>query len=138
MTQWIATLIGDIWYVTPFGQEVPAPTITSASSASVEENATLSHALTANQAVTWTITGGADQLLFEISGSTLRWASNGTQDFEAPADADANNTYVVQVTATNSTPSATDQTITITVTDASESGGTTGVPMGFLLTLTYA
>lgn len=100
--------------------DVTAPTITSANSASVAENATLSHALTANETVTWSITGGADSARFELSGSTLRWASNGTKDYETPNDADTNNTYIVQVTATDAASNATNQTITVTVTDVAE------------------
>ena len=98
-----------------------ASVITSAATANCAENATLSHALTANESVTWSIVGGADQARFEISGSTLRWASNGTKDYETPNDADTNNTYVVTVRATDSGANTTDQTITITVTDVSES-----------------
>lgn len=98
-----------------------APVITSASTANCAENATLSHSLTANESVTWSIVGGADQARYEISGSTLRWASNGTKDFEAPDDADTNNTYVVTVRATDTGGLTADQTITVTVTDVSES-----------------
>lgn len=117
-----------------------APTITSGSTANVAENAQLSHALTANEAVTWSITGGADSARFELSGSTLRWASNGTKNYEAPDDANTDNAYVVQVTATDGALNATNQTITVTVTDVSEGGGggTTGEPMGLLLILTKA
>lgn len=98
--------------------DVAAPTITSSNTKTVAENATLSHALTANQSVTWSIIGGADQTKFELSGSTLRWASNGTKDFETPDDADTNNAYIVQVRATNAaTGDFTSQTITVTVTD---------------------
>lgn len=97
-----------------------APTITSSNTASVAENATLSHSLTANEAVTWSMVGGADQARFEISGSTLRWLSNGTKNFEAPDDADANNTYIVTVRATDTALNTADQTITVTVTDVSE------------------
>jgi hypothetical protein len=100
--------------------DTTAPTITSASSANYAENSTLSHSLTANEAVTWSIVGGADQARFEISGSTLRWAGNGTKDYETPNDADTNNTYVVQVRATDGANNTTDQTITITVTDVGE------------------
>ena len=115
----------NIWNVAARGggaaaPDITAPTITSASSANCAENATLSHSLTASEAVTWTITGGADQARFEISGSTLRWASNGTKDYEAPNDADTNNTYVVEVTATDAATNATPQTITITVTNVVE------------------
>lgn len=100
--------------------DVTAPTITSSASASVEENAVLAHALTANEAVTWTITAGADAARFEISGSTLRWAANGTKDFEAPDDANTDNAYIVQVTATDAALNATNQTVTVTVTDVVE------------------
>lgn len=99
------------------GADTTAPTITSANTDSVAENATLSHALTANESVTWSIVGGADQTKLEISGSTLRWASNGTKDYEAPDDADTNNTYIVQVRATDLASNTTDQTITVTVTN---------------------
>ena len=108
--------------------DTTAPTITSTNSASVAENATLSKSLTANESVTWTITGGADAARFEISGSTLRWLSNGTKDYEAPDDADTNNTYVVQVTATDAALNASNQTITVTVTDVAEGSVWTGTP----------
>lgn len=104
--------------------DVDAPTITSANSANNAENSVLAHSLTANESVTWTITGGADAAEFEISGSTLRWASNGTQDYETPGDDGTNNTYVVQVTATDAATNATNQTVTITVTDVSDTGTT--------------
>ena len=97
-----------------------APVITTAATANNAENVALAIALTANEAVAWTLTGGADQARFEISGTTLRWASNGTKDFETPDDADVNNTYVVQVTATDTTVKATNKTITVTVTDVAE------------------
>lgn len=100
-----------------FTLDTVAPTISTSSTANCEENATLSITLAADESVTWTLTGGADQAKFEISGSTLRWASNGTKDYESPDDADANNTYVVQVTATDLAGNATNKTITVTVTD---------------------
>ena len=102
--------------------DITAPTITSASAANCAENATLAHTLTANEGVSWSIVGGADQARFEISGSTLRWLGNGTKDFEAPDDSGANNTYVVDVRATDSATNTADQTITITVTDVAEGG----------------
>jgi hypothetical protein len=101
-----------------------SPTITSSATASVAENATLSHALTSTPVATWTIVGGADQSEFEISGTTLRWVSNGTKDFESPNDADTNNTYVVTVRA-SAAGETNDQTITVTVTDVSEIASTT-------------
>jgi len=96
-----------------------APLITSSNTVTNAENSVLAHTLTANETVTWAIVaGGADNARFEISGSTLRWLSNGTKDFEAPNDADTDNAYIVTVRATDtaSNVSAT-QTITVTVTD---------------------
>jgi hypothetical protein len=98
--------------------DTTAPTITSASAANQTELIPLSFALTAGETVTWAITGGADQTRFTISGSTLEWFGNGVQDFGVPLDSDANNTYVVQVTATDLSGNTTSQTITITVTAA--------------------
>lgn len=106
--------------------DATAPTITSANSGNCAENATLSHSLTANESVTWAIrtavqnAASVDHDKFEISGSTLRWAANGTKDFETPDDADTNNTYIVVVRATDTLGNTTDQTITITVTDVDE------------------
>jgi len=102
-----------------FGPDVTAPVITSSNTVSNAENSVLAHTLTANEPVTWAIVaGGADNARFEISGSTLRWLSNGTKDFEAPNDANTDNAYIVTVRATDlaSNPS-TIQTITVTVTD---------------------
>lgn len=97
--------------------DTTAPTITSSNAVSLAENVALSHTLTADETVTWTKTGGADQALFTLAGSNL---SMTAKDFEIPADADANNTYIVQVTATDTALNATNQTITVTVTDVAE------------------
>lgn len=99
------------------GGDTTAPTITSASSASVAENSPFSMTLTANESVTWAIVGGADAALFSLAGSTL---SMTAKDFEAPADADTGNTYVVQVRATDGSGNQSTQTITVTVTDVDE------------------
>lgn len=102
------------------------PVISTGASQSVDENAVLAVSLTANVTIdTWAIVGGADQARFEISGTTLRWLSNGTKDYEAPDDADTDNVYVVIVRAT-SDDGSTDKTISVTVNDVapgSEGGG---------------
>lgn len=96
------------------------PTITSSNSVSNAENSVLAHTLMANETVSWSIVGGADQSKFEIATSTLRWLNNATKDYEAPNDADLNNTYIVTVRATDVAGNTTDQTITVTVTNVSE------------------
>lgn len=93
-----------------------AATITSPNTDSIPGGQALAHALTADKAVTWAITGGADAAQFGVSGSTLQWVGNGTQNFSSPADANADNVYVVQVTATTTAGTATNQTISVTVT----------------------
>ena len=98
--------------------DVTSPTITSASAANNYEGLVLAHALTANESVTWSIIGGVDQADFEISGSTLRWASNGVQDYGTPQDSDTNNVYVVNVRATDIATNTADQTISVTVLEA--------------------
>jgi hypothetical protein len=103
--------------------DVTPPTITTDAAQTVDENEVLSVALTANESVAWTITGGADQTKFEIAGTTLRWAADGTKDFEAPDDANTDNAYVVQVTAEDGGSNLTNKTITVTVQDVAEGGG---------------
>lgn len=98
--------------------DTTAPTITSASTFNQTELLPLAVALTANETVTWAITGGADQTQFDISGSALQWHANGTQDYNSPADSDGNNTYAVQVSATDLGGNVSAQTVTVTVTAA--------------------
>lgn len=112
-----------VWGTSP-AADTTAPTITSASTASVAENSVLAYTATANETIyQWRIVGGADSAKFEFSGSTLRWLSNGTKDFEAPDDVGLNNVYDVQFVAEDisgnvSAPFA----LAVTVTDVSDTG----------------
>lgn len=105
--------------ITVMVTDVAGPTITSSASFSTPENAIFSTTLSASESATWAKTGGADTALFTLSGATL---SLPAQNFEAPADADANNTYIVQVKATSVATGevSSGQTITVTVTDVVE------------------
>jgi VCBS repeat-containing protein len=100
-----------------------APAITSPNTATVPENTLTAATVTATDpegvTITYSITGDADQALFSIDGSTGVLTFNAPPDFENPADADSNNQYVVQVTASDGTNS-TNQTLTVTVTDVNE------------------
>jgi hypothetical protein len=71
------------------------------------------------QTLTYTIVGGADAALFSIDPSTgaLRFIS--APDFDAPADAGADNIYDVIVQASDGT-FATAQNLSVTVTEVSE------------------
>ena len=107
----------------------------STSSKSIPENTTAVYTFTASEPVTWSITGGVDQAKFTIDPSTGAVSFNTAPDFEVPTDADANNTYIVIITATDAAGNVTSQTLTVTVTDIDEippvitgpngSGGTT-------------
>lgn len=95
-----------------------APSIISRSTVSVKTAVALVFALEADEDVTWTITGGADQALFSLGAilnNRQRMLVLPAQTLGAPADADLNNTYIVQVTATDQGGNATNQTVTVTV-----------------------
>jgi VCBS repeat-containing protein len=101
-----------------------APAITTAAAQSVVENTTVVAALASSDPDTvgtnpaaFTITGGADAAKFGIVGGNLVFLS--APNFEAPTDADANNSYLVEVTA-NDGANTTPKTITVTVTNANE------------------
>ena len=100
------------------------PAITSPNAASFNEDATgtvltVSATDPEGDAVSYSITGGADSGDLSINPTTGAITFNATPDFEAPADSDANNTYVIQVTAT-STGGMAVQTITITVNNVND------------------
>lgn len=97
------------------------------SSVSIAENTTAVHTFTANESVTWDLNGGADVALFTINSSTGALAFSSAPDFEAPGDADTNNTYIVGVRATGANGAIT-QTCTVTVTNVGEGGGSTLLP----------
>jgi len=95
-----------------------APTITSSSTFSQAENSAFSQQLTASESATWTKTGGSDGSLFALtSGGLLTMTA---RDFENPGDSDVNNTYVVNVAATDPSGNVGTQTITVTITNVAD------------------
>ncbi|WP_431305663.1 FG-GAP-like repeat-containing protein [Sediminicoccus sp. BL-A-41-H5] len=100
------------------------PTVTSGATASFAENAsgtvyTATGTDPENNALTWTL-GGADAALFDINASTGVVTFKTAPDFEAPADAGANNVYNITVTASDGTFSSAAQAVAITVTNVNE------------------
>ena len=63
--------------------------------------------------------GGADQGRFTINSTTGALSFITAPNYEAPADADANNSYIVQVQASDGTFSDV-QTITVNVINVNE------------------
>ena len=102
------------------------PVITSANTANVAENTTSVLTVTATdadlpaQTVTYSITGGADQAKFSINGTTGDLTFSTAPDYENPTDADTNNVYVVQVTASDGAGRSVNQTINVTVTPVND------------------
>ncbi len=105
-----------------------APTITSngggaSANISVAENATAVTTVVATdldgQAITYSISGGADALKFAINPTTGVLTFVAAPNFEAPTDAGGDNVYNVTVTASDGTLVDT-QAIAVTVTNVNE------------------
>ena len=122
------------------------PTISSDAAVDVAENTTAVVAVTASDSDTdddiesYEVSGGDDQLLFEIGASTGALSFKAAPNYEdaqdvvstTPANAAGNNEYVVVVKATSGTgerEKSVTQTITVTVTDDNaEKPGKPGAP----------
>lgn len=100
-----------------------APSFTSAGTASVAENTTGTvYAATATDPdgnpLTFTISGGADAARFTITAAgALSFTT--APDFEAPADADRNNVYLVTLNVSDGMANAT-LNLSVTVTDRND------------------
>ena len=103
-----------------------APAFTSAAAFQAEENATAIGTVAAGDvegdAVAFAITGGADQAFFAIDSITGALRFLAAPDFETPEDANGDNVYLVEVTATDGPGAGTPQAIAVTVTDLAETG----------------
>ncbi len=100
-----------------------APTI-EAGTDSVVENATgvvltVSAGDADGDALTFAIAGGADAALFTVDASTGALNFIAPPDFDAPADANSDNIYQVDISASDGTFTSTD-TATIVVTDIND------------------
>jgi VCBS repeat-containing protein len=112
--------------------------ITSAATAAVLENTTTVATVTAEDpdgdTVTFAIAGGADAARFAIDTASGALRFLVAPDFEAPADAGANNVYDVVVRASDGNLVAT-QALSVTVGDANDApfitsnGGTWGAAL---------
>jgi hypothetical protein len=101
-----------------------APSITTATTQSVAENSTLVAALTSTDVDTvgtnpaaFSISGGNDAAKFAVSNGNLVFVT--APNFENPSDADHNNSYVVQLSASDGV-NVTKATITVNVTDVND------------------
>ncbi|TNC42788.1 cadherin repeat domain-containing protein, partial [Rubellimicrobium rubrum] len=91
-----------------------------ASAKSVNEGVTAIHIFTANETVTWSLTGGPDQSRFAIDPATGALRFLAAPDFEAPTDVGTDNRYDLVITATDSRGNVTTQAVAVTVLDVNE------------------
>jgi RTX calcium-binding nonapeptide repeat (4 copies)/Cadherin domain len=98
-------------------------TITSAESITTLENSTGTLTVAASDldgdAITFSIAGGADASHFSINAATGVLSFVSSPNFEAPADAGANNVYDVTVSATDGSFTQS-QAVAVTVANATE------------------
>jgi len=101
-----------------------APVITSPNTAEVTENTTAVMTVTAtdadNDPLAYTLSGGADQSFFSIDSSSGALVFISVPDFEAPADADGDNVYQVDVSVADTGSLSTSQGHSVTVVNVNE------------------
>ena len=100
------------------------PVITTTSPITVKENQTTVATLEATDSdddpiTGWSISGGADSALFDLTnGGALTFKT--APDYENPSDTGNNNSYEIEVTASDGTDDSTPLTLTVNVTDLNE------------------
>ena len=112
-----------------------APTITSANSAIVAENQTSAIDVNATDdsdsegnGLTFSLSGGADQALFNIDAIIGVVTFKNEPDFERPADQGTDNIYDLQVAVTDTDNLTTVQDIVITILDLTCSASSLNAP----------
>ena len=100
------------------------PVITTTSPITVKENQTAIATLEAtdldDDPITgWSITGGADRALFSLTNDGVL-TFNTAPDYENPKDVGRDNSYEVEVTASDGTDDSAPKTITVNVTNVNE------------------
>ncbi|MCA9157444.1 MAG: DUF4347 domain-containing protein, partial [Planctomycetales bacterium] len=107
---------------TTFSISNVAPTFTSSTAVSVNENQVVVQTVSASDPVdtlTYSITGGVDAEFFDIIGSSGALSFKAAPNFESPQDHGANNSYIVEVTAHDGT-TTTSQLVTVSINDVNE------------------
>ncbi|MEY3500557.1 MAG: hypothetical protein RL308_2226, partial [Bacteroidota bacterium] len=111
--------------VTPPVITGPGPSVVSTSSISLDENILNVTTFTANETVTWSKANTNDGALFSINASgVLTFITR--PDYEIPTDSDSNNTYIVNVIATDAAGLTTTQILSITINNVFDLPATFG------------
>ncbi|MFM5913991.1 MAG: SdrD B-like domain-containing protein, partial [Chakrabartia godavariana] len=90
------------------------------SAVTIDEGLTLATTMSANETVAWSLVGGTDRAKFVIDPSTGALSFVEAPNYESPTDADHNNSYVVQVRATDAAGNVALQTVTVTIRNVDE------------------
>ncbi|MFZ2725297.1 MAG: AIDA repeat-containing protein [Methylococcaceae bacterium] len=106
--------------VDPSAPAQTTPLITSnggdiTASVSIDENTTAVTTVQASNVISYAITGGADQTAFSINSSTGALSFINPPDFENPSDSNSNNSYLVEVTASDNNHGSDTQSLTVDV-----------------------
>lgn len=100
------------------------PVITSSANKSVAENMTTVMQIAATDpdgdALTYSISGGADSSLFLVDSSTGALSFRNAPNFESASDADGDNHYELQITVDDGLGGSVTQSIVVTVTNTNE------------------
>jgi len=105
-----------------------APTITSNANLTSDENTTTGPTITASENVFYSLIGGTDQALLSINQNTGMLTFNTAPDFEAPIDAEADNTYEIIVKAIDWVGLTVTQTVNIQINDLNDTFGVLVTP----------
>ena len=91
-------------------------TISDNCSIMLSENTSYVTTYTANETVTWSITGGSESSLFNIDATTGILTFNSPYpQYANPTDSTPTNSYIVEVTATDNGGNATNQLLTVNI-----------------------
>jgi hypothetical protein len=114
-------ILDDIsWTYTAYAPDTTPPTFPSPETFNVNENSTSVGTIQASESSTISIFDGADKLKFSLSrlsesSSSLSFIT--APNFEAPTDADMNNSYIVVLRGVDTALNVGYETITVTVID---------------------
>jgi hypothetical protein len=110
---------GNQSYSTSTTADSLAPTITGSAAKTINEGTTSVQTFTADETVTWSITG-TDASLFTINETTGVLVFNLAPDYEVAKDANTDNDYILTVTATDAANNQSTLAVTVTVVDLDE------------------
>ncbi|KYG72216.1 hypothetical protein MB14_09250 [Roseivirga ehrenbergii] len=118
-TDGIGTSINQSFSITVV--DASPPVFTSASTATFTENGTgtaYTIAATDASSIAYSLGTSNDEGLFDVNETSGEITFKVSPDFESPQDSDTNNSYVVEVFATDALDNSASQTVTISVTNA--------------------